>query len=299
LEDLRLDGWIRSARDFVLFAEEELPRVLGLTFGPNAPTDWRKVRSPPPTSAPGLGSPLPHLRPDRAHPCHICARTGLTPPTSAPGLGSPLPTSAPGPASPPPTSAPGPGVAGVRAGVPVACAHARPDRRRRRRRCDCCRHALPPRAMTRARTPMRAHPQAHTHTAAAAPAAVPDARASPRARARWQGVDTPSTVWPGQCRTQCSLRPGQCRTQRSLLAGRGYTKYGAVDGIRGVLSATPGPDSLQICTHARTHALSHAHAHAHARTHRPHAHTRSHTDPPAHRHAEQHAAAVNARPPRC
>ena len=31
-----------------------------------------------PTSAPGLGSPLPHLHRDWAHPCHICARTGLT-----------------------------------------------------------------------------------------------------------------------------------------------------------------------------------------------------------------------------
>ena len=45
----------------------------------------------PPTSAPGLGSPLPHLRQDWAHPSHICAGTGLTAPTSAPGLGSPLP----------------------------------------------------------------------------------------------------------------------------------------------------------------------------------------------------------------
>ena len=38
--------------------------------------------------------PLPHL-PDAwahwAHPCHICAGTGLIPATSAPGLGSPLP----------------------------------------------------------------------------------------------------------------------------------------------------------------------------------------------------------------
>jgi hypothetical protein len=38
-----------------------------------------------------LGSPLPHLRRDRAHSAHICAGTGLTPPTSAPGLGSPRP----------------------------------------------------------------------------------------------------------------------------------------------------------------------------------------------------------------
>jgi hypothetical protein len=44
-----------------------------------------------PTSAPGLGSPLPHLRRDWARPSHICAGTGLPPPTSAPGLGSPLP----------------------------------------------------------------------------------------------------------------------------------------------------------------------------------------------------------------
>ena len=36
----------------------------------------------------GLGSPLPHLRRDWAHPCHICAGTGLSPATSAPGPGS-------------------------------------------------------------------------------------------------------------------------------------------------------------------------------------------------------------------
>ena len=43
------------------------------------------------TSAPGLGSPLPHLRWDWAHSFHICAGTGLTASTSAPGLSSPLP----------------------------------------------------------------------------------------------------------------------------------------------------------------------------------------------------------------
>ncbi len=43
------------------------------------------------TSAPGLGPPLPHLRRDWAHPCHICAGTGPAPATSAPGLGPPLP----------------------------------------------------------------------------------------------------------------------------------------------------------------------------------------------------------------
>ena len=54
------------------------------------------------TSAPGLGSPLPHRHQDQAHrcqictgagltPCHICTGVGLTPAASAPGLGSPLP----------------------------------------------------------------------------------------------------------------------------------------------------------------------------------------------------------------
>jgi hypothetical protein len=66
----------------------------------------------PATSAPGLGSPLPHLRRDWVHrchicmgtalplphlhwdwayPCHTCAGTGLTPATPAPGLGPSLP----------------------------------------------------------------------------------------------------------------------------------------------------------------------------------------------------------------
>jgi hypothetical protein len=39
----------------------------------------------------GLGSSLPHLRRDWAHPCHICAGTGLSPATSALRLGSALP----------------------------------------------------------------------------------------------------------------------------------------------------------------------------------------------------------------
>jgi hypothetical protein len=59
----------------------------------------------PATSAPGLGSPPPHLHRDWAHPRHICTGTGLIPPhlhrdwahpaTSAPGLGLSLPHSAP------------------------------------------------------------------------------------------------------------------------------------------------------------------------------------------------------------
>ena len=41
----------------------------------------------PPSSTPGLGSPLPRLQRDWAHPFHICTATGLTPSTSAPRLG--------------------------------------------------------------------------------------------------------------------------------------------------------------------------------------------------------------------
>ena len=46
----------------------------------------------PATSAPGLGSPLPRLHRDWAHPAHIGTGTGLSPATSAPGPGSPRPT---------------------------------------------------------------------------------------------------------------------------------------------------------------------------------------------------------------
>jgi hypothetical protein len=67
----------------------------------------RPIGSARATSAPGLGSPLPHLRQDWAHPCHICAGTGLTHATSAPGLGSAAATSAPGLGSAAATSAPG------------------------------------------------------------------------------------------------------------------------------------------------------------------------------------------------
>ena len=37
------------------------------------------------------GPPLPHLRRDWAHRCHICTGAGLIAATSAPGLDSPLP----------------------------------------------------------------------------------------------------------------------------------------------------------------------------------------------------------------
>ena len=64
-----------------------------------APTHkvWRaRCNSRRATGVAGLGSPLPHLRRDSAHPSFICTGTWLTPATSALGLGSPLPTSAPG-----------------------------------------------------------------------------------------------------------------------------------------------------------------------------------------------------------
>ena len=65
-------------------------------------------------SAPGLGSPLPRLHRDWAHPCHICIGTGLTPATSASGRGSPLPNLRQDGAHPSRT-APGPGRGAVRA----------------------------------------------------------------------------------------------------------------------------------------------------------------------------------------
>jgi hypothetical protein len=39
---------------------------------------WHPTGLTPSTSAPGLGSPLPHLHWDWAHPCHICPGTGRT-----------------------------------------------------------------------------------------------------------------------------------------------------------------------------------------------------------------------------
>ena len=59
----------------------------GLTESPGIGVgSARREGSQPPASAPGLGSPLPQLRRDWAHPCLICAGTELTPATSAPGL---------------------------------------------------------------------------------------------------------------------------------------------------------------------------------------------------------------------
>ena len=87
---------------------------------PQPPVDSRREAHPshicagtgltPATSAPGLGSPLPHLRRDRAshlhedcaRPAHICTGTGLGPAKSAPGLGLGTATSAPGLRSPRP-----------------------------------------------------------------------------------------------------------------------------------------------------------------------------------------------------
>jgi hypothetical protein len=47
-----------------------------------------------------LGSPLPHIPRDWAHPDHVCAGTRCAPSTSAPGLGLTPTTSAPGLAQP-------------------------------------------------------------------------------------------------------------------------------------------------------------------------------------------------------
>jgi hypothetical protein len=110
-----------------LFAEREYTRVplLSLLGGAAPSVSARRQgshatplphlpRVSPATSAPGLGSALPHPHRDwahpchiwtrtrwahpwhigtgtGAHPCHICTGTRLTPATSATGLGSPLP----------------------------------------------------------------------------------------------------------------------------------------------------------------------------------------------------------------
>jgi hypothetical protein len=63
---------------------------VGVRQEPTHPYHIRTGTGPtPPTSAPGLGPPLPHPHRDWAHPAHICTGTGRTPLTSAPGLGSP------------------------------------------------------------------------------------------------------------------------------------------------------------------------------------------------------------------
>jgi hypothetical protein len=60
--------------------------------GPTPPTSAPGLRLAAATSAPGPGSPLPHLHRHRgSHPCHICTGAGLTAATSAQGPGSPLP----------------------------------------------------------------------------------------------------------------------------------------------------------------------------------------------------------------
>ncbi len=61
----------------------------------------------PATFAPGLCSPLAHLQRHLAHLSHICTGTGLIPATSAPGLGSSRPHPAPGLGSSRPHPAPG------------------------------------------------------------------------------------------------------------------------------------------------------------------------------------------------
>jgi hypothetical protein len=67
-----------------------LPAEMATAFIPQMHSaDDMSRRFAPATSAPGLDSPVPHLRRDWAHlPCHICTGTGLTArATSAPGLG--------------------------------------------------------------------------------------------------------------------------------------------------------------------------------------------------------------------
>jgi DnaA family protein len=67
---------------FALFVEASSRCVLVAASGRLPPVDLplrddlrSRLGLPAPTSAPGLGSPHPHLRRDRAHPAHICAGT--------------------------------------------------------------------------------------------------------------------------------------------------------------------------------------------------------------------------------
>ncbi len=91
-----------------------LPRAhrchIGSKTWHTSPTSAPGLGSPMPHMQPGLGSPVPYLHREWAHPAHICAGsaldintgTGLTRATSAPGLGSPPGASAPGLGSPVP-----------------------------------------------------------------------------------------------------------------------------------------------------------------------------------------------------
>ncbi len=69
-----------------------LPRtVLGGAGHQRAKGARRQVAGAAGPLCEGAARPCPHLHRDWARRCHMCAGTGLTPATSAPGLGSPLP----------------------------------------------------------------------------------------------------------------------------------------------------------------------------------------------------------------
>ena len=72
-----------------LSVQSRTVRALASVRPPHRCPHLRRDWAHPPTSAPGLGSPLPRLCRDWAHPCHVCSGTGLTPATSAQGLDSP------------------------------------------------------------------------------------------------------------------------------------------------------------------------------------------------------------------
>ena len=72
---------VRRYSSFVDLVNKECKlQVKPGTLHPSAPVPCcRREPSRPPapaTSAPGLGSPVPHLHRDWAHPCHICVGTG-------------------------------------------------------------------------------------------------------------------------------------------------------------------------------------------------------------------------------
>jgi hypothetical protein len=109
----------------------------------------------------------PHLRRDWAHPAHICAGTGVTPPTSAPGPGSPRPhLRREGLGSPPLTICMRPAALSAHA-FGLGCKAFAPGgwaRGRARAAMSSESRAMRPRALPHAHTHIDTRTHTHTHT---------------------------------------------------------------------------------------------------------------------------------------
>ena len=75
---IEFQSFSELVHDFVLNYEKLYHKVTKIKARPRLPC--RRICAgtglTPATSAPGLGSPLPHLRRDWAHPAHICSSAG-------------------------------------------------------------------------------------------------------------------------------------------------------------------------------------------------------------------------------